>query len=801
MATKGRRIGKDWIEAVDPESGKVYYANLKTKETTWTMPDEIKELQQAKAKKVSTTMQPQQAQSQASKPGSGADSWLERQDPRTGRVYYYNPVLKQTSWTKPDSDPTVSTIDHNAGKGAWVARIDPRTNRTYYYNQITKMTSWTNPDEDDADKEDDSGSKKDKGKKDKKDKGKKKEDKAGKSTSVARPRLSAKRLSKKRLSTTPDVDDQPAYEGAGPAAPTNRTSARTSIRLGAIKTPGAGNRLSMADVARAKKAEVTGVSVDDEDVKTPPLEDRFAKLRALRNRAQQDTEPEDEVVEKQIDLENLTATALAEVTYDLNMSNYAEQYFSLKRRGGMFSKTTTVEKLLSWKPDRLKHPLHPITDQALVHDALLAHYNILHYCGDKPSRNPVNNAHKIFKITVNCPEELRDEVFCQLIKQTTANPDATSCLRGWELIAMCAGLFPPSTKLEKYLLSYIRRATEHQSYPGVGKLAEHSMLRVQKTIELGPRKEAPTDMEIEAVRAITPVSVQVKLLDGAIIHLEAESWTTIGELNEQMAVRLKIDDPTPFSLFEISTLDEERALDEEDRILDVLSFWAREIKLSKKSKEPLDFSLVYKVRLFFDILESDVNAIEVAYHQAVHDVTDSRYPCSEQDAFRLAALQAQEKFGDYDGTDVFGDELQAFLPAKFYEESIEPELKSAITDTYKLLTGYDQEEARNNYLDYVKAWRIYGSAYFFVEPQNKRELPDDCVLAINAKGVLLVDPETKDFMADYPYSEVVTWGHSAITFVLVVGNLIRQQKLYFKTDQGTEINALVHAYVNRLVEE
>ena len=64
-----------------------------------------------------------------------------------------------------------------------------------------------------------------------------------------------------------------------------------------------------------------------------------------------------------------------------------------------------------------------------------------------------------------------------------------------------------------------------------------------------------------------------------------------------------------------------------------------------------------------------------------------------------------------------------------------------------------------------------GSAYFFVEPQNSRDFPSDVVLAINAKGILVVDPETKDFLAEYPYSEVVTWGHSQQTFVLVVGNL------------------------------
>jgi len=127
-------------------------------------------------------------------------------------------------------------------------------------------------------------------------------------------------------------------------------------------------------------------------------------------------------------------------------------------------------------------------------------------------------------------------------------------------------------------------------------------------------------------------------------------------------------------------------------------------------------------------------------------------------------------------------------------------LEESILKIYGKLKGYSATEAKLNYLDYVKSWKIYGSAYFYVEPQNSRDFPSDVILAINAKGVLVVDPESKDFLAEYPYSEIVTWGQSAQTFVLVVGNLIRQTKLYFRTDQGMEMNSLVHSYVNKLLD-
>jgi hypothetical protein len=50
--------------------------------------------------------------------------------------------------------------------------------------------------------------------------------------------------------------------------------------------------------------------------------------------------------------------------------------------------------------------------------------------------------------------------------------------------------------------------------------------------------------------------------------------------------------------------------------------------------------------------------------QAVHDVTDSRYPAEEQDLITLAALQCEQEHGDYsDGHSHFEDGLDHYLPA------------------------------------------------------------------------------------------------------------------------------------------
>jgi hypothetical protein len=51
--------------------------------------------------------------------------------------------------------------------------------------------------------------------------------------------------------------------------------------------------------------------------------------------------------------------------------------------------------------------------------------------------------------------QLRDELYLQLVKQTTLNLNPKSFLIGWQLIAICLTFFPPSQKLYPFFFDYI----------------------------------------------------------------------------------------------------------------------------------------------------------------------------------------------------------------------------------------------------------------------------------------------------------------------------------------------------------
>ena len=53
-------------------------------------------------------------------------------------------------------------------------------------------------------------------------------------------------------------------------------------------------------------------------------------------------------------------------------------------------------------------------------------------------------------------EELRDELYCQLMKQLRANPAAASRTKGWRLFALFLSAFPPSSALENFVERFLR---------------------------------------------------------------------------------------------------------------------------------------------------------------------------------------------------------------------------------------------------------------------------------------------------------------------------------------------------------
>lgn len=72
-------------------------------------------------------------------------------------------------------------------------------------------------------------------------------------------------------------------------------------------------------------------------------------------------------------------------------------------------------------------------------------------------------------------EILKDEIYCQIIKQLTDNRNKISEERGWELLWLATGCFAPSASLQKEVTLFLR--TRRNQF------APDCAIRLQKTIK------------------------------------------------------------------------------------------------------------------------------------------------------------------------------------------------------------------------------------------------------------------------------------------------------------------------------
>ena len=142
-----------------------------------------------------------------------------------------------------------------------------------------------------------------------------------------------------------------------------------------------------------------------------------------------------------------------------DLAQYYESSMHQQKKG-LLRRPMTVDEIMSWTDQPLAKPLTSDANKSAKKEALEVFRLIQVYMKDRKTKDKeatiTSLAQDIIEVGYN-KDMLRDEIYVQLCKQTNGNPNLESLRRGWELLALCLGFFPPSTRFENVLKDYIQQ--------------------------------------------------------------------------------------------------------------------------------------------------------------------------------------------------------------------------------------------------------------------------------------------------------------------------------------------------------
>uniref|UniRef100_A0A3Q3QP69 Myosin VIIAb n=1 Tax=Monopterus albus TaxID=43700 RepID=A0A3Q3QP69_MONAL len=469
----------------------------------------------------------------------------------------------------------------------------------------------------------------------------------------------------------------------------------------------------------------------------------------------------------------------------------------------MISKARGKEHLWSCTREPLKQPLlkKVLAYEKLSQEACLAFVAVMKYMGDYPSKR----MHSVSELTDHIfegalkVEPLKDEIFCQILKQLTNNHIKYSEEKGWELLWLCTGLFPPSNILLPHVQKFLQ-ARKHYS------LAPDCMQRLQKALRNGSRKYPPHLVEVEAIQhKTTQIFHKVYFPDDSDEVFEVESSTKAKDFCHNISGRLMLKSSEGFSLF-VKITDKVISVPDGDFFFDFVRHLTDWIKKARHVKDGGVPSLTYQVffmkKLWTNTVPGKDSMADSIFHyyQELPKYLRGYHKCSREEVHQLAALIYRVRFGeDKSHFHSFSKILKELIPQDQDRHLAPEDWKRCIMSSFDKHSGKTQEEAKLSFLKIIYKWATFGSAFFEVKQTTDPNFPETLLIAVNKHGVSLIDPKSKDILTTHPFTKISNWSSGNTYFHITIGNLVRGSKLLCETLLGYKMDDLLTSYISQML--
>jgi hypothetical protein len=199
--------------------------------------------------------------------------------------------------------------------------------------------------------------------------------------------------------------------------------------------------------------------------------------------------------------------------YNFSTEDFADRYFATKR-SGVLRQRLSLERIMEWQRNPITSPLL-VLSKTSIQDSLVTFKVIQHVMGERdravdgarqtpglppatsvlslrlPSRDDRDEKTMILEeirwmIQLGVGRvEMRDELYCQLIKQLTRNPDKDAAVLGFQLMCVFVAAFGPSKSFEPFVRSFLVANIERSDF-GIGIMSKCECRRMREINMLIP---------------------------------------------------------------------------------------------------------------------------------------------------------------------------------------------------------------------------------------------------------------------------------------------------------------------------
>ncbi|XP_052007697.1 pleckstrin homology domain-containing family H member 2-like [Xyrauchen texanus] len=455
---------------------------------------------------------------------------------------------------------------------------------------------------------------------------------------------------------------------------------------------------------------------------------------------------------------------------------------------------------LCFTKEGLSSPLSTLPSQALQTEAIKLFKTcqlFINVAIDTPAIDyHVTLAQCALQVCLTHPE-LQNEIYCQLIKQTRKRQPhgQPGPLQGWQLLALCVGLFLPTHHILWLLQVHLKRHADSRTE--VGKYAIYCQRSLERTQLKGDRKARSSRMEILSIllrnpyHHSLPFSVPVHFLNSTYQVVGFDASTTVEEfqsrLNQDTGMRktgqigfcLYSDDPTGRDI--------EHCLQGNLKICDIIAKWEQASKEQHtgKSENARTVKLTYKNRLYFSQQtrgETERERLLFAY-QTNEEITAGHFPVNKELALEMAALLAQVEFGDFErpfsssgaqtkSNQTLKQVLERFYPKHYRHTCTEDHLRQLLqrlSTRWASLRGRSSSECIRIYLTVARKWSFFGAKLFEAEHVTSSPQQNMSVwMAVHEDGISILEFNSVKVLASHAHKNIVTFGACGQHFMLAV---------------------------------